>query len=90
MTDQIAPTNYDALLAREAAFLTTATDESILDLYTAAREGNTQGENSAGAQLAAMALRPAREVNPLTPAQEREAFTAFALVVWFDQTLNLP
>ena len=88
MTDLIAPTNYDALLAKEAAFITTATDESILDLYTEARHGDTQGENSAGAKLAAITLRPPMDGNAVTPAHEREAFTAFALIVWFNQTVQ--
>jgi hypothetical protein len=77
---------YDALLEKEADFVTTATDETILALYTAARHGgDNDGENSARARPA-MALRPPREGNTLTPAQEHEAFTAFALICWFDQS----
>jgi hypothetical protein len=89
MTDQIQPSNYDALLEKEADFLTTATDETILALYTAARHGgDNEGENSGRARLTAMALRPSTSGKPLTPAQEREAFTAFALICWFDQTMQ--
>jgi len=80
-------TPYDALLEKEADFVTTARDETILALYTAARHGgDNEGETSARARLAAMALRPPKEGNLLTPAQEQEAFTAFALICWFDQS----
>jgi hypothetical protein len=89
MTDQIQPTNYNALLEKEADFLTTATDETIIAFYTAARHGgDNEGKKSGRARLTAMALRPSKAGNPLTPAQEREAFTAFALICWFEQSMQ--